>query len=153
MTAKSFTEAFTAAAELSIESVEARHYEVKWWCGDDGVPNLDDPLPSFCGFCTDEEYVGAIEYGDTIDEGASVVFWPCEPLQLARQRDSAIGVAVTLEGQTAEIEAVLHLNDDEPINPPEVVGGWLDPYLDGWDAAIDHVQALVRAALSGGESE
>jgi hypothetical protein len=68
--------------------------------------------------------------------------------ELRDSRERAIRWAVTLEGQLAQIEQSLHLNNDFVINPNEV-GICDDAYLAGWDDAIDHVSALVRAALTG----
>lgn len=62
----------------AVDAVLALHQPLEWHeCGDDGTPDLTKPLPTFCSHCTDEDYVSAIEAGDTIDASASVISWPC----------------------------------------------------------------------------
>lgn len=95
-------------SDETLAEIEDKHYQVIWQrCGADGVPDLTDPLPSFCGTCTDEEYVVAVEYGDTIDAAAGVVYWPCEPLTLAREVVRLRASLTAVEASAAKTDAIL----------------------------------------------
>ena len=81
-----------------LDDTAERHYEVEWHeetAPGSGELDPDKPLPSFCAACTDDEWVSAIEYGDTIDAAADVVAWPC------KDADRALAVAhAYLDGES-----------------------------------------------------
>jgi hypothetical protein len=89
-------------------ALRTKHYEIAWYEeGDDGLPNMEKPLGSFCAACTDEEYVGAVEYGDMIDAASAVVAWPCELLVMAERADAAEERARSAEAEATSLRELL----------------------------------------------
>lgn len=70
------------ALVAAVRAVLDLHWPVDWQRANPETGELDEPSPEnalnpFCRECTDDEYVSAVEYGDTIDLGSPVVYYPC----------------------------------------------------------------------------
>ena len=68
----------------ALRAVLKLHVPVEWHEETEpGSGELDPnkPLSPFCHECTDDEYVDTIEFGDTIDQGSPVVYWPCRTVE------------------------------------------------------------------------